>query len=519
MNELLTTHEMGQADRLAGEAGIPALDLMERAGRAVATAAIDLTRGPDTRVAVLCGPGNNGGDGFVAARLLRDQGFDVRVFLLGDKSDLKGDAAEMARRWPLPIRPASPDALQSMHLVIDALFGAGLARPLEGDGAELVKAVNESGIRVLSVDVPSGVDGTSGEVRGVAIHARRTITFFRKKPGHVLMPGRSLCGETIVVDIGIPERVLETIKPSLHENEPAQWRGEFPWPADGHHKYDRGHAVVVAGPPLQTGATRLAARGALRAGAGLVTLVGSAASATVMSTQITSIMVRAAAGATALSEILSDTRKNAVLIGPGASVGPETVKDVLAVLASSAAVVLDADALTSFASEDEGGRSDGGMGFLARNGERRHTPEGLFSAIKSRSAPVVLTPHEGEFKRLFGELQGSKVDRTREAARRSGAVVLLKGSDTVIATPGGNAAINSNGSAWLATAGSGDVLGGIIAGLLAQHMPAFEAACAGCWLHGAAARHFGPGLISEDLPDLLPGVLRGLFENQGQKPR
>ena len=223
MNELLTTSEMGEADRLAVETGVPSLGLMERAGKAIAEAAIDMTRGPDTRIAVLCGPGNNGGDGFVAARYLRDRGFDVRVFLLGDKSALKGDAAEMARRWPLPIRPASPDALQSMYLVIDALFGAGLSRPLDGDAAELVEAVNASGLPVLAVDVPSGLDGTSGEVRGVCIKARRTVTFFRKKPGHVLLPGRQLCGELIVADIGIPDSVLEILKPALHENALHLW--------------------------------------------------------------------------------------------------------------------------------------------------------------------------------------------------------------------------------------------------------------------------------------------------------
>ena len=512
MNELLTTSEMGEADRLAVETGVPSLGLMERAGKAIAEAAIDMTWGPDTRIAVLCGPGNNGGDGFVAARYLRDRGFDVRVFLLGDKSALKGDAAEMARRWPLPIRPASPDALQSMYLVIDALFGAGLSRPLDGDAAELVEAVNASGLPVLAVDVPSGLDGTSGEVRGVCIKARRTVTFFRKKPGHVLLPGRQLCGELIVADIGIPDSVLEILKPALHENALHLWASHFNWPKDGGHKYDRGHAVVVSGPALQTGAARLGARGALRIGAGLVTLVGNATATAIIATQITSIMVRSVSGAKALSEFLGDVRRNAVLIGPGASVGAETAADVLAILKSSASVVLDADALTSFAeSGDTGARGDAGMGFLARNGDGPAEPATLFAAIKARQAPVVLTPHEGEFKRLFGELQGSKVDRARTAAEQSGAVVILKGADTVIAAPDGRAAINSNAPPWLATAGSGDVLGGIVTGLSAQHMPPFEAASAAVWLHGAAANEFGIGLIAEDLPDVLPEILQAIF--------
>jgi ADP-dependent NAD(P)H-hydrate dehydratase / NAD(P)H-hydrate epimerase len=521
MNELLTPAQTGEADRLTEASGTPSLDLMARAGKAVADAAALMTRGPDTRIAVLCGPGNNGGDGFVAARLLRDLGFDVRVFLLGDKSALKGDAAEMARRWPLPIRPATPDALQSMYLVIDALFGAGLSRPLEGDAAELVEAANASGLPVLAVDVPSGLDGAGGEVRGVAIKARRTVTFFRKKPGHLLMPGRELCGEVTVADIGIPESVLEILKPRLHENAPGLWISDLKWPKDGGHKYDRGHAVVVSGPALQTGAARLGARGALRVGAGVVTLVGNSTATAIIATQVTSIMVRSVSGAEGLSDFLRDQRRNAVLIGPGASVGPDTVADVLAILKSSASVVLDADALTSFADPDAtGDRSDASMGFLARNGDSGPAqPSTLFAAIKARQAPVVMTPHEGEFRRLFGELPGSKVDRARAAAEQSGAVIILKGTDTVIAAPDGRAIINSNAPPWLATAGSGDVLAGFVTGLLAQRMPAFEAASAAVWLHGETANAFGIGLIAEDLPDLLPKVLQKLHAARPKRAR
>jgi NAD(P)H-hydrate epimerase len=511
MNELLTTAEAAAADRLAAEEGVAMLDLMERAGKAVAEAAAEMMWGPDRRVAVLCGPGNNGGDGFVAARLLRDKGWDARVYLLGDKGGLKGDAAKMARRWPLPIRPATPDALQSMHLVIDALFGAGLSRPIEGEAADLVRAVNASGLPVLSVDVPSGIDGTSGEVRGVAISAGRTVTFFRKKPGHLLMPGRKHCGEVVVADIGIPEKVLETLDPKLHENGLRLWFDHLNWPKDSGHKYDRGHAVVVSGPALQTGAARLGARSALRIGAGLVTLTGNGAATAIMATHVTSIMVRSVAGAAALSEFLRDTRRNAVLVGPGASVGAETARDVLAILKSAASVVLDADALTSFAEADDKPRGDASMGFLARNSDAPHNREALFAAIKNREAAVVMTPHEGEFKRLFGDLPGSKVERAREAAKLSGAIVVLKGADTVIAAPDGRAAINSNAPPWLATAGSGDVLGGFVTGLLAQHVPSFEAAAAAVWLHGEAANAFGVGLIAEDLPDALPKVLQRLF--------
>ena len=514
MNELLTTSQMAEADHLAVGAGVPSLELMENAGRSVADVAAKTAAElvhPDARIVVLCGPGNNGGDGFVAARCLRDRGFDVRLFLLGDRQALKGDAAEMARRWPLPIRVATPDALQSMHIVIDALFGAGLSRPLQGEAAELVNAVNASGIAVISIDVPSGLDGTTGQSAGPVIQARKTVTFFRKKPGHLLMPGRDLCGEVIVAPIGIPDRVLETLKPEAHENAPDLWSKSYPWPKNGGHKYDRGHAVVVSGPALQTGAARLGARGALRIGAGLATLVGNSTATAIIATQVTSIMVRSVAGSEALSEFLRDTRRNAVLIGPGASIGHETADDVLTILKSSAAVVLDADALTSFADDQQSRpRSEGAFGFLVRNGDEDASPDTLFAAIKDRSAPVILTPHEGEFKRLFGELPGSKLDRARAAAQRSGAIIIFKGTDTVIVAPDGRAVINTNAPAWLATAGSGDVLAGFVLGLLAQRMPAFEAACAAVWLHGECASRFGIGLIAEDLPETLPQVLRGL---------
>ncbi|HVZ04496.1 NAD(P)H-hydrate dehydratase [Hyphomicrobium sp.] len=514
MNELLTTSEMGEADRLAAESGIPTLDLMERAGRSVADVtvkmAVELAR-PNARIVVLCGPGNNGGDGFVAARYLRERGFDVRVFLLGERTALKGDAAEMARRWPLPLRPASVDVLQSMNIVVDGLFGAGLSRPLEGEAVDLVQSVNASGIPVIAIDVPSGLDGTTGEHSGPVIRARKTVTFFRKKPGHLLMPGRDLCGDVIVAQIGIPDRVLETVKPTIHENHPLLWLNAYPWAKDGGNKYDRGHAVVASGPAQQTGAARLGARGALRIGAGLVTAVGNAPATAVNAAHLTAIMVRIVEGKTALAEFLKDARRNAVLIGPGASVGIDTAAEVLAVLKSSAAAVLDADALTSFVGKsNDAVRAEGGMGFLARNGDEEISPDTLFAAIRERTAPVVLTPHEGEFKRLFGELPGSKIDRARAASAKSGAIVILKGTDTVIAAPDGRSVINANAPPWLATAGSGDVLAGFVLGLLAQRMGAFDAACAAVWLHGECAQRFGIGLIAEDLPEMLPQVLRDL---------
>jgi NAD(P)H-hydrate epimerase len=488
MFELLTAEEMGRADRLAVAGGVPGATLMENAGRAVAEEAA--RRFPDIEtVAVLCGPGNNGGDGFVAARHLEQRGYKVRLGFDGDPAKLPEDAAAMAKRFAGRRLPLHPNILSGADVVVDALFGAGLARPIEGRTAQLIDSVNASALPVIAVDVPSGVDGTTGEVRGVAIKAVATVTFFRLKPGHVLLPGRGLCGEVSLADIGIPGSVLAEIAPKTFVNQPALWLAHYPWPEDDSHKYARGHAVVVSGPVYSTGAARLAARGALRAGAGLVTVASPRDALQANAAQLTAIMVREADDARGFKALLADARKNAVLIGPGVGVGQRTKDIVMTALGSGAAVVLDADALTSFA-EDSGP---------------------LFAAIATHGAPVVFTPHDGEFARLFPDLASlPKMDRARQAASRSGAVIALKGADTVVAAPDGRASINATTSPWLATAGTGDVLAGMVLGLLAQAMPVFEGTSAAVWLHGAAAKAFGPGLIAEDLPETLPQVLRDL---------
>ena len=483
--ELLTPEEMAQADRLAIEAGTPGIELMRNAGAAIANAARDMAEEGD--VLVLAGPGNNGGDGFVAAKELRAAGRDVRVALLGDRKALKGDAALAASEYDGPIEPVGANTDLAADLIIDALFGAGLDRPLTGDAARVVQAVNDSGLPVLAIDLPSGIDGRTGEIQGVAIHATRTVTFFRLKPGHLLLPGRLHCGVTEVAQIGIPDSVLETIRPATFHNLPALWRNQLRWPQPDDHKYARGHVFVVSGPAAATGAARLAAAGALRAGAGAVTVASPPGAVLVNAAQLTAIMVRAFEGAGELAELLADPRPKSVVVGPGNGVGPSTRANAEAALASNAALVLDADALTSF----------------------KDDREALISRIRGRSRPVVLTPHDGEFARLFATT-GSRLDRARAATAECGGCVVLKGSDTVIAAPDGRAAINSNAPADLATAGSGDVLAGIIAGLLAQGLPGFEAACAGVWIHGAAGEACGRGLIAEDLPGAIPAVLQRL---------
>jgi NAD(P)H-hydrate epimerase len=484
---LLRPDEMASADRLAVAAGLASLDLIENAGEAVARAVME--RWSVRPLVVLAGPGNNGGDGFVAARHLARAGWPVRVALMGAREALQGDAAVMADRWGGDVVPARADVLAGQELAIDALFGAGLSRDIDGPVAELVAALNALKIPVVAVDIPSGIDGATGQVRGCAVRAALTVTFFRRKPGHLLMPGREHCGNTVLADIGIPAEVLDELAPRVHENLPVLWRAAMPVRALASHKYSHGHAVAVSGGPWNTGAARLSAMGALRAGAGLVTVASPSAALAVNAAHLTAIMLAEADDAAALSRLLEDRRKTAVLIGPGAGLTGGTRAKVRACLASGAAVVLDADGLSVFADH----------------------PDELVEAIAEHpERPVVMTPHEGEFARFFGflgEVPRSKCERAQMAARAVNAVVLLKGPDTVIAAPDGRAAITGNAPAWLATAGTGDVLAGIVLGLLAQRMDAFEAACAAVWLHGEAARGIGPGLIAEDLPGALPAVL------------
>jgi NAD(P)H-hydrate epimerase len=473
---------MYRADAHAAAHGVPGPVLMEAAGRRVAEAILQRFR--PCGVTVLCGPGNNGGDGFVVARRLAERGWRVRLGLLGDRAKLRGDAALMADRWTGEVLPAAPALLDGAGLVVDALFGAGLARDLDGVALDLVRACNAGRAPVVAIDVPSGLDGDTGAVRGDAVRAALTVTFFRRKPGHLLLPGRNLCGAVVVADIGIPASALDEIAPQLAANEPSLWQAQFPvLRADG-HKYARGHAIVCSGGMAASGAARLAARAALRAGAGLVTVAAPSSAVLAHAAHLTSVMIAPLQDADSWAGVLADPRRNAVLVGPGNGVTAETRQRALVALALHKAVVLDADAITVF----------------------RDTPADLFSAI---NGPCILTPHEGEFARVFN-VGGSRLQRAREAARQSGAVVVLKGPDTVIAAPDGRAAINANAPPTLATAGSGDVLAGLCTGLLAQGMPAYEAACAAVWLHGAAATAFGPGLIADDLPDLIPNALRQL---------
>ncbi len=477
---LLTVSEMAKADAAAIALGISGERLMEAAGKAVADTIIEHG---GRRVAVMCGPGNNGGDGFVAARHLRNAGREVRLGLLGDFEQLSGDARLNADRWEGATEVLSTDLLQDADCVVDAIFGAGLSRDIHGVAHELIEAIGDR--YCVAVDIPSGVHGDSGEVMGIAPKVDKTVTFFRLKPGHLLYPGRAYCGEMVVVDIGIPDSVLEEIGPSQWRNGPSSWTDGFPWPRWNDNKYSRGHAIVVGGAEM-TGAARLAVQSAMRVGAGIVSIAVPAESTVIYRVSLPGAIVRPVGDTGRFRDIIEEPRVSACLVGPGNGVTVATREKALAVLRQKLPVVLDADAISVF----------------------EETRDLLFSSIKS---PCLMTPHDGEFERVF-MVGGHKVARVRQAAQLSGATVLLKGADTVIAAPDGRVAINDNAPPELATAGAGDVLAGFGVGLLARGLDPFDAGCISTWLHGAAARAFGPGLVAEDLPDALPSVLKELKE-------
>ena len=489
--EILSVAEMYAADKAAAALGRAGSMLMEAAGAAVAR---EICRSwSPRRTLIACGPGNNGGDGYVVARHLFERGWPVRVVSTVPLATLRGDAAWAASTWTSiggHVEALQPDVPVDIELIVDALFGAGLSRGIDGTISEFIAAVRRSQAPVVAVDIPSGIAGDTGQIlptadrkAGCALAAALTVTFFRPKPAHFLFPGKNLCGRTVVADIGIPDAVLSAIAPRASINRPGLW--QLPEPNWSTHKYHRGHVVVIGG--ADVGAARLAARAARRAGAGLLTLAVPSGAVATCSADSPGAFVKPLDSSDDAERILKDPRRNAVVIGPGLGVGPVTADRVLQVLATDKSVVLDADGLTSFAGK----------------------PDLLFSATRERRSPTVFTPHDGEFARLFA-LDGGKIDRARAAADRSGAVVVLKGADSVVAAPDGRVAMTDHSSPWLSTGGSGDVLAGFTGALLGQGMTGFEAAAAAVWLHNACAKFRGPGLIAEDLPDAVAEAVRGL---------
>ena len=529
MSELLTAAQMRALESAAIARGeVTSLELMERAGRGVVEAIFE--EWPELRVTshravVLCGPGNNGGDGFVVARLLKEWGWEVEVFLYGEAEKLPSDARVNYERWREigavqrycdDSFSLDPKIWDTQTLLIDALFGTGLVRPLEGlEEIGWVTQISEwfispgfrrkafPGCRVVAVDVPSGFDADSGEYLYVSdpwheeIRADLTVTFHARKLGHVLADGSTSCGRVVVKSIGLDEGPAAKREVVRLVERPSHWTRK----TQGNNKYSHGHALILSGPSGQTGAARLAARGALRIGAGLVTVGAPTDAMAEHAAQLNAIMLKRLEGADALADALLDARINALCLGPALGLGAETRDLVAVALKSGRKCVLDADGLSIFENKEEE----------------------LFALCHEG---VVLTPHGGEFQRLFPDIHTklqapatrgpaySKVDATREAAARAGCVVLFKGPDTVIAAPDGRCSVHAaayeRAVPWLATAGAGDVLAGFIAGLLARGFSPMEAAESAAWLHVECARTFGPGLIAEDLPEMLPTVFRKL---------
>lgn len=474
---------MALVDADAASGGINSFLLMRNAGEAVAAVALAHCPGA-VRFAVLCGPGNNGGDGYVAALALLRAGCDVATFAIG-ADGLKGDAAAARAAWTGTVEPLSAYVPKPGDVIVDALFGAGLSRDVPESVSTIIAEAGRLSLPVVAADISSGLDGETGEVRGAAFSATHTVTFMARKPGHLLLPGRELSGQLHVADIGIPKRLVAARANDTWENGPERFAGLVAPPVAESHKYARGHVVVFAGGPVSSGAARLSAAAALKAGAGAVTLVAPAEALAVNAAHLTAVMLREA-GSRTLQSLLADHRVSAFVAGPGYGVGAGLRELALALLEKP--VVLDADALTAFATE----------------------PQSLFEAIRAADARVILTPHEGEFGRLFPDLAsagGSKVERARKAAARSGAVIIYKGADSVVAAPDGRAVINTNAPADLATAGSGDVLAGIAASMLGHGIPAFEAACAAVWIHGRAGGIAGRGLTAETLVEAIPKAL------------
>jgi ADP-dependent NAD(P)H-hydrate dehydratase / NAD(P)H-hydrate epimerase len=481
---VLTTGAMAAVDRAAIAAGIPGIDLMEAAGRAITRAIVDGF--PPSRVLVVAGPGNNGGDGYVVARRLAAAGWPVTLAAFGDPAALKGDAALAAGRWPGPVHPlrAAPDL--PGDLLVDALFGAGLDRPLDPALAALLERITAGRRHVVAVDVPSGVDGSTGEVSRGTPRAALTVTFCCPKPGHLLEPARSMAGRIVCADIGIPAAIVAAHDEGLRVNTPAEWRDRLPRRRPQAHKYDFGHALVIGGGATQSGAAGMAALAAARIGAGLVTVAAPAEALAIHAGHAQSLMTRPLDQPADLDRLLADSRFNAILIGPGVGLGPRTEALVQRLLEAGRPLVLDADALTA-------------IGARMARGDDLVLP-----------SAAVLTPHDGEFARLSAA-SGDRLARARAAASVFGCTMLLKGADTVIAAADGRARINAAAPGKLATAGSGDVLAGMILGLLAQGLEPFDAAAAAAWLHAEAARACPTPMLATDLPQHLPTVLEGLL--------
>jgi hydroxyethylthiazole kinase-like uncharacterized protein yjeF len=484
--EIFSMDGVRRAERYASGHGRSGWVLMRAAGAAVADEV--RCRWNPRQTVIFAGPGNNGGDGLVIAERLSEAGWQVRVERVFPDKGWTGDAHVAAQHWSGPLHSAGTDSLADAELIVDAIFGTGLTRPPEGVAAELIKSISSSGVPVVAVDIPSGLNGDRARPEGEAVRADLTVTFHRLRPAHLLQPSRQFCGEIVCADIGIPQHLPPEGDVVAHWNHPGLWPD---WPHSGvpdTHKHRRGRLAVLSGPAKATGAARMAAEAGLRAGAGLVTMLTPPGAALVNASHLTEVMIRSFKDCDGFLEALDDIRATAAVLGPAAGKTDALKQVVIAALSRPLPVVLDGDALSVFEND----------------------PDHLLGHLRHHD---VITPHAGEFERLFPGLTGTalnKIEAARSAADKAGCVVVFKGADSVIAAPGRTPRINTHASPALATAGTGDTLAGLIGGFLAHGAPAFDAASAAVWLHGEAGLRLGPGMIAGELADAMPSVMQDL---------
>jgi len=464
---------------------IPGYKLMENAG-GVIFKIIKKKFKKKKKIKILCGPGNNGGDGFVVAKLLEENGFqDVELFCLVTKNKLKGDAKIAANNFNKNLKSFNDFKISSNDLIIDGIFGSGLKRNISGNLKKIIEKINLKKPYCISIDTPSGINGDTGEIQGTALKSNDTITFTTKKPGHLLSPGSEYCGNVIVGDIGINLEKL-SFKPRIFENHPDNWRSKFPWPNQKSHKYTRGFSLIICGEKM-TGASRLAARAAARIGCGLLCLGVPRKSFNIYSTENPIALIEIVDDKKDLNNLLKDKRINTILIGPGFGISKKKLELILKVVKEKKRlIVLDADAL--------------------KNNFKK--------ILLKNKTKIVITPHEGEFLQVLKDLniknKKNKFSIVIEFIKKTKINLILKGNKTLICSQDGKISINTNTSPFLATGGSGDVLAGMITGLISQGMDIFNACCASVWIHGEIGRMKGPGLIAEDLPEMIPKVLKKL---------
>ena len=500
MINILTSKQTKNLDILSIKNGVSLSNLMENAGEAsfdiIINQIIPNILNFNNKITILCGPGNNGGDGFVIAKKLCQKNFDVTVCSPFDKHKFNPTVKTKLKSCTFDIVNPSQKLFKRADLIIDALFGVGLNRDINKELSYLIKLVNKEKKFVVSIDIASGLDSDTGEERPISINADHTISFQTPKPCHYLLPGKIKTGKLSIVQIGIPKKVFNNIKnlSKIYLNTMDLWKSHFPRPNEYDHKYSRGHLLVQSGDKFSTGASRLASLSALRVGAGIVTLASTDESAMINAAHLTSVMVKNINTKKDFIDFYNKRKVNAFLIGPGCGLTKYTKELSLVAIKTGLPVVLDADSISVF--EDE--------------------PNELFSAIKKYNKNVILTPHEGEFKRIFKNSIGSKISKASKASRESSAIIIYKGNDTIISSPNSHLAISDKTSPFLATAGSGDILAGICAGLLSQGMDAFMAACAGQWFHKKIGEISGPGMIADDMPGFietfLPNILGEIYE-------